>query len=179
MVKQRLIFLTFVLSLTISGCVGLVDRHKEEIVYESGKLQKYSYYDETYGKAGSDSAVFLDAIDIIRRSDSGAMPELKDLPQPKKRRQIPRSYVGIIKNYTTHEIYIPSQNSQATLIIPPQGWTEFIVWSDSFAFTAYVEGKPYRCFKIKVHPGEYPFMCKDYDFMAIIGPRAKGVEGLG
>ncbi|OPX19054.1 MAG: hypothetical protein BZ151_11280 [Desulfobacca sp. 4484_104] len=180
MVKEKLIFLTLMLSLTITGCVGLVDRHQEEIVYENGKLQKFSYYNETYGGSGPNSAVFLDAIDIIRRSDSGAMPELKDLPQPKKRRRIPRSYVGIIKNCTKHEIFIPSQNSQGILTVPPQGWIEFIVWSESFALTAYVDGKPYRCFKIKVHPGEYPFMCQDYDFMAIIGPKAPpGVEGLG
>lgn len=184
MVKKKFIFSILILALLISGCaVGLIDRHVEEILYSNGKLQKYSYYDETYGRSEQDSSVFLDAIDIIRRSDSGALPELKDLPLPKPKRRIikkARSYVGIIRNYTNHQVTVRSQNSAATLTVPPRGWIEFITWSDSVNFTAFVNGKPYRCFKITANPGEYPFKCKDYDFMAIIGaPEPTEVEGLG
>ena len=42
--------------------------------------------------------------------------------------------------------------------------------------TAYHDGKPFYCLKLWADPGEYPFMCEKYDFMAEIvkpeGPRA-------
>jgi hypothetical protein len=34
--------------------------------------------------------------------------------------------------------------------------------------TAYHDGKPFYCLKLSAHPKEYPFMCKQYDFMAEI-----------
>ena len=124
------------------------------------------------------SLVFEDPMNV----DLGALPRMQDLPIPEPQTMAHkkvRQYVGIIRNYTNHEIFIPSQNSQATLTVPPRGWIEFITWSDRVNFTAYVNGKPYRCFKIKAKRGEYPFMCKDYDFMAIISTKTTAVEGLG
>ena len=35
-----------------------------------------------------------------------------------------RSYKGIIRNKTGYEVSIPSQNSDATVLIPPHGWIE-------------------------------------------------------
>ncbi|MFP3867587.1 MAG: hypothetical protein ACLFUU_05420 [Desulfobacteraceae bacterium] len=126
----------------------------------------------------ADSAMLIDPASY----ELAGLPEIRDLPlpqPPKKAHKKVRSYVGVIRNYTNHEIFIPSQNSQGTLMVPPRGWIEFITWTDQVNFTAYVDGKPYRCFKIKAKRGEYPFMCEDYDFMAIIGSKSTAVEGLG
>ena len=80
------------------------------------------------------------------------------------------SYTGIIKNKTRYEISIPSKNSDATLIIPPHSWIKYTIWVPHENVTAYYRGKPYYCLNILAHPGEYPFMCKKYDFMMEILP---------
>jgi hypothetical protein len=77
-------------------------------------------------------------------------------------------YTGIIKNKTNYEINIPSANSGATLTIPANCWIEYIVWTDKYDVTAYHDGKPFYCLKIAAHPNQYPFMCKNYDFMTEI-----------
>jgi hypothetical protein len=77
-------------------------------------------------------------------------------------------YMGIIKNKTKYEVSIPSENSDATLVIPPHGWIEYIIWAHQTDVTAYRDGKPFYCLKLSAHPKEYPFMCKQYDFMAEI-----------
>jgi hypothetical protein len=184
MLNKKIVFLILPLTLICFGCAfGVLDRRFEEIVYSDGKLQKYSYYDESYGSSKGDSSVFLDAIEIIKRSDSGALPELDDLPFPKPQRREPeqvRSYVGIIKNNTNHQVFIPSKNSQGTITVPAKGWVEFVVWKPRFEFTAYRDGKPISCFSISVRPGGYDFMCDRYDFMAIIGVEEPiAVPGLG
>ena len=84
-------------------------------------------------------------------------------------------YTGIIKNKTRFEVSIPSENSDATLTIPPNGWIEYTMWTHKADVTAYHEGKPFYCLKLAAHPQEYPFMCKKYDFMAeIVKPEAAG-----
>jgi hypothetical protein len=72
-------------------------------------------------------------------------------------------------------VSIPSENSDATLVIPPNGWIEYTMWTRQADVTAYHEGKPFYCLKLAAHPKEYPFMCKKYDFMAeIVKPEAAG-----
>jgi hypothetical protein len=78
------------------------------------------------------------------------------------------AYTGIIKNKTKYEVSIPSENSLGTLIIPPQGWVEYTIWTHQSDVTAYRDGKPFYCLKLAAHPQQYPFMCKQYDFMAEI-----------
>jgi hypothetical protein len=79
-----------------------------------------------------------------------------------------RSYTGIIKNNSRCKVSIPSENSDATLLIPPHSWIEFTIWTQKSNVTAYCDGKPFYCLNIFAHPQEYPFMCKKYDFMAEI-----------
>ena len=63
-----------------AGCAsGPLDRHVEEIQYENGKLRKFSYLDDSYGKKG-DSSNFVAAIDTLKQVDPMAIPELQDLP---------------------------------------------------------------------------------------------------
>jgi hypothetical protein len=85
------------------------------------------------------------------------------------------AYTGIIKNKTKYEVSIPSENSDGTLVIPPHGWIEYIIWAHNADVTAYRDGKPFYCLKLVAHPQEYPFMCKKYDFMAeIVKPEPAG-----
>jgi hypothetical protein len=102
--------------------------------------------------------------------DSSALPDLRDLPFPAslKNRREARAYTGIIKNKTAYEVSIPSQNSDATLLIPPHGWIEYTIWTQRSDVTAYHNGKPFYCLNIFAQPHEYPFMCSKYDFMAEI-----------
>lgn len=167
--KIKILFTLIGALLFCLGCVtGPLDQHTEEIVYEHGKLQRFSYMDKSYGKK-EDSSPFLEAIDIIKQVDPMALPELEDLPLPKaeKRKKI-RAYTGIIKNTTKYDISVPSANSSATLTVPAHGWIEYTVWQRHFNLTSYVNGKPFHCHKINVSPKGYPFMCKSYDFMAVI-----------
>ncbi len=85
------------------------------------------------------------------------------------------AYTGIIKNKTGYEVSIPSKNSAGTLVIPPQGWIEYTIWTHQSDVTAYRDGKPFYCLKLSAHPQEYPFLCKKYDFMAeIVKPEPVG-----
>ena len=78
------------------------------------------------------------------------------------------AYTGIIKNNTRYEVSIPSENSDGTLVIPPHGWIEYTIWTHKVDVTAYYDGKPFYCLKLAANPQAYPFMCKNYDFMAEI-----------
>lgn len=167
-------FLAVIVTLLwLSGCVsGPITRHVEEILYDQGKLQKYSYYDESYGEK-TDSSAFTEAIDIIKQADPTALPELDAIVGDSKRQRSMRAYTGIIKNNTKYELSVPSQNSLGTLIIPPKGWIEYTVWEPRARFSPYLNGEPYRCFDIKPKPKAYDFMCKKYDFMAVIDAAEK------
>jgi hypothetical protein len=82
-------------------------------------------------------------------------------------------YTGIIKNNTGCEVSIPSENSDATLVIPAHSWIEYTMWTRSTEVTAYHNGKPFYCLKLFANPCQYPFICKKYDFMAeIVKPEA-------
>ena len=108
------------------------------------------------------SASNVGAIDPPGQTDLASMSESQNV----------RSYTGIIKNKTRYEISIPSENSDATLLIPPNGWIEFTIWTQHSGVTAYHNGKPFYCLNIFAHPQLYSFMCKKYDFMAEIRPPA-------
>jgi len=96
-------------------------------------------------------------------------PDLADLPAASESQEV-RPYIGIIKNKTRNEVSIPSENSDATLLIPPNGWIEFTTWTQHSGVTAYHNGNPFYCLNIFAHPQEYSFMCKKYDFMVEITP---------
>jgi len=111
------------------------------------------------------SSGFAAAIETPRQGDQLAGPELLDGVV----------YTGIIKNKTGYEVSIPSENSDATLIIPAHSWIEYTIWTRRADVTAYRDGKPFYCLKLSAHPKEYPFMCSKYDFMAeIVKPEAVG-----
>jgi hypothetical protein len=89
-------------------------------------------------------------------------------------------YTGIIKNKTCYEVSIPSDNSGATLVIPPYGWIEYTIWTHQFDVAAYHDGDPFYCLKLIANPQAYTFKCKKYDFMAEIvkaEPAGKGKPG--
>jgi hypothetical protein len=153
------------------GCAsGPVDHHAEEIVYQDGKLEKFTYSDDTYGAKG-DAAPFLGAVDVLKKVDPLAIPELEGLPMPGLPKKNARAYTGIIKNRTKYDINIPSLNSDATLTVPAKGFIEYTAWKKHFEVTAYRDGKPFYCLKINATPREYAFMCKKYDFICeVVGP---------
>jgi hypothetical protein len=99
-----------------------------------------------------------------------ALPGRGELPIPANLRENERArrYTGIIKNKTRYEVSVPSENSDATVIIPPHSWIEYTMWTRRANVTAYHDGKPFYCLKLWADPSEYPFMCKKYDFMAEI-----------
>jgi hypothetical protein len=98
------------------------------------------------------------AIGPDSQADPTVLPEVLD----------GRPYTGIIKNRTRYQVSIPSDNSDATLIIPPYGWIEYTIWTHKFDVAAYHNGDPFYCLKLVAHPQEYTFKCKKYDFMAEI-----------
>jgi hypothetical protein len=80
-------------------------------------------------------------------------------------------YTGIIKNNTSCDFSLMSQNSLGTLIVPARSWIEYVVWDPRFEVTPYYDGKPFGCQKVTVTPNGFPYMCKQYDFMVEInGP---------
>ena len=102
--------------------------------------------------------------------DPSALPGRGVLPVPANLRdnQRARRYTGIIKNKTGYEVSVPSENSDAALVIPPHSWIEYTMWTWRTAVTAYHDGKPFYCLKLVADPRAHPFMCSKYDFMAEI-----------
>jgi hypothetical protein len=78
-------------------------------------------------------------------------------------------YVGLIRNCTDCPISVPSENSGATLIVPPQSFIEYTTWTKDFDLTGYLNGKMVFCKRITARPRQFTHMCKSYDFMAEIG----------
>ena len=102
--------------------------------------------------------------------DASALPGRDTLPFPANLRnnETARRYTGIIKNKTRYEVSLPSENSDATLVIPPHSWIEYTMWTRRAKVTAYHDGKPFYCLVLFADLKEYPFMCSKYDFMAEI-----------
>lgn len=170
--NRKILYIIFIAGLFL-GCA--VNKHVEEFVYEGGKIQKYKYYDDTSGKyrtGPEGGSVFLDIVDIIKRGDEYALPELRDLPLTEhnlRKRKRTRSYTGVIQNYTKYDISIPASNSAATILVPAQGWMEYTTWSPTVHLDGYVEGQKIYHQKIVVQPKKYKHMGKEYDFVAAIG----------
>jgi hypothetical protein len=160
-------------------------------------------YSQGSSSLTTNAPVTIGASDLIFDPvDASALPNLRDLPFQRNqiKQERARRYTGIIKNKTRYEVSLPSENSDATLIIPPYSWIEYTAWTKRFGVTAYHNGKPFYCLTINAHPKNYPFMCRKYDFMAeIVKPEPvrrykplrkrrikkrrpkvdKGVKGLG
>jgi hypothetical protein len=98
------------------------------------------------------------ALDHPGEAGLAAMPEVLD----------GYPYTGIIKNRTRYQVSIPSDNSDATLVIPPYGWIKYTIWTHKFDVAAYHNGDPFYCLKLVAHPQQYTFKCEKYDFMAEI-----------
>lgn len=80
-------------------------------------------------------------------------------------------YTGVIKNNTSCDFSLMSQNSLATLIVPARGWIEYVVWDPKFEVIPYYNGQPFGCQNVTVTPKGFPYKCKQYDFMVEInGP---------
>ena len=79
----------------------------------------------------------------------GVRPPLTLLAQdaPPAVSQLPDgvAYTGIIKNKTRYEVSIPSENSDATLVVPAHSWIEYTMWTHQADVTAYRDGKPFYC----------------------------------
>lgn len=120
-------------------------------------------------KAGDPEKPLSDPTQLVFNPvDAQALPVLRDLPQPQGLQKTSRHYTGIIKNKTRYDLYVPSGNSSATLMVPAKGWIEYEAWSRNFDLTAYRDGQPFYCLRIFAYPKKYPFMCKKYDFIAEI-----------
>ena len=117
-------------------------------------------------KAVGTSDLFFDPL----TPDPSALPSRSDFPVPANLydNQRARRYTGIIKNKTGYEVSLPSENSDATLVIPPHSFIEYTMWTWRTSVTAYRDGKPFYCLKLVADPRAYPFMCSQYDFMAEI-----------
>lgn len=102
--------------------------------------------------------------------EASALPGRDVFPVPANLRDNERArrYTGIIKNKTGYEVSVPSENSDATLTIPPHSWIEYTMWTRRANVTVYQDGKPFYCLKLLADPREYAFMCDKYDFMAEI-----------
>ena len=97
------------------GCATF--QSKQEIVYENGKLQKFSYLNESQGsqKGEGDAGAFMDAVEVLQKADPTALPQLADLPAfQKKKNETYRRYTGVIKNTTKTEVSVPSLDSGGT-----------------------------------------------------------------
>jgi hypothetical protein len=163
--------LLFLVSLPIVGlgcAMQPLDHTRREILYEQGKVQKFAYAGDAYGSnRPGESQEFLQAIDILRDVDPSVLPHPADLPtaSPKQAR---RKYVGLIQNFTNYDISIPSDNSGATLIVPAQGWLEYINWGSDVRLKGFVNGKQVYYQSLKAQPGKFKYMGNKYDFMAEI-----------
>jgi hypothetical protein len=150
-------------------CLGYAAAHAQGVGYYSRTPATAVSTDAT--KAVGTGDLFFDPL----TPDPSALPGRSELPVPANLRDNERArrYTGIIKNKTRYEVSVPSENSDATLVIPPHSWIEYTMWTRRANVTAYHDGKPFYCLKLWADPNEYPFMCSNYDFMAeIVKPEA-------
>lgn len=82
-----------------------------------------------------------------------------------------RPYVGLMRNFSARDISIPSQNSDATLILPAQGQLEYIVWKPNVDIFGYADGRQVYFQNIRINPRKkYTFFGKSYYFLAEVCP---------
>jgi hypothetical protein len=80
-------------------------------------------------------------------------------------------YVGLIRNFSDASISIPSQDSDATLILPARGQMEYTVWKPNFDIFGYMEGKQVYYKNIRIEPKKkFTFFGRTYDFLAEVCP---------
>ena len=138
-------------------CLGYVAAHAQGAGVYSRKPATAVATDAT--KAVGSGDLFFDPL----TPDPSALPGRGELPVPANFRynETARRYTGIIKNKTRYEVSVPSENSDATLVIPPHSWIEYTMWTRRANVTAYHDGKPFYCLKLLADPSEYPFMCRN------------------
>jgi hypothetical protein len=166
------------------GCVhiGPSDHKRQEIVYEDGKVQKFSYLGDTYG-ANKETAAndFIEAVDMLKKVDPSVLPNLSDLPgvAPGKAQQgkIQR-YTGVIENFTNYDISIPSGNSGAVLIVPAHRWIEYITWNPNVHLFGFLDGKQVYYQSLCAQPKKFKYMGNSYDFVAAIQPPPEPVQEI-
>ena len=84
-------------------------------------------------------------------------------------------YKGLLRNFSSMDVSIPSQNSGATLILPAGGQMEYIVWKPNFDIFGYVERTQVYYKNITIGPStKYNFFGKTYDFLAEVCPELPG-----
>jgi hypothetical protein len=168
----------------LGSCVhiGPPDHKRQEIVYEDGKVQKFSYYGDTYGaNKGTASNDFIEAVDMLKKADPSALPNLSDLPgvapekvQPEKIQK----YTGLIENFTDYDISIPSGNSGAVLIVPAHRWIEYVTWSPNVHLFGFLDGKQVYYQSLRAQPKKFKYMGNCYDFVAAIQPPPEPVQEI-
>ena len=80
-------------------------------------------------------------------------------------------YVGLVRNFSSVAVSIPSHDSSATLILPPQGQMEYTVWQPNFDIFGYVDGKEVYFKNIRISPNKkFSYFGKSYDFLAEVCP---------
>jgi len=166
--KEKIICLVAVICL---GLAGAIDRTQAgEQIAPSAPVVKYGPEAPVAGT--EQHGVYFEPL-----PDETFLPQMRELPVPRRFKKATRKYTGIIKNQTNCDVSVPSGNSDATLTIPAHGWIEYISWTGAFGLTIYCDGKPYYCLNIHANPKAYPFMCQKYDFMAEI-VKPEGVPGV-
>jgi len=96
-------------------------------------------------------------------------------PDIELRGQEIQPYKGLLRNFSSMDVSIPSQNSSATLILPAGGQMEYIVWKPNFDIFGYVERTQVYHKNITIGPStKYNFFGKTYDFLAEVCPELPG-----
>jgi hypothetical protein len=155
-------------------CLGYVAANAQ-VADVYGPMSDYRMVDPAVSPHAKQAVGAGDLIFDPLTPEATALPGRGELPVPANLwyNERARKYTGIIKNKTRYEVSVPSESSDATLIIPPHSWIEYTIWTRRANVTAYNDGKPFYCLKLLADPSEYPFMCKKYDFMAeIVKPEA-------
>jgi|GEM_PF-2392006 len=173
---KSLLFLVSGCLVISAGCLGQppLSHSRQEILYEQGKLQKFAYAGDIYAPAGSSGvnrAPVLEALNVLKQCDPAALPQLAGLPvleptAPTKSRR----YTGLIQNLSGYDVTIPSDNSEATIIVPAYGWLEYTTWQPEVRLYGFVDGKQVYFQQIRVKPRYYQYLGNHYDFVATIRP---------
>lgn len=157
--KKKIICLVAVICLGLAGAINLAKAGEPSAA--SPPVVKPGPDAPVAGKEGE--GLYFEPL-----PDETILPELRELPVPRRFKKDTQKYTGVIKNKTNYEVAVPSGNSQGILMIPAQGWIEYISWTRNFDLTVYSEGKPFYCLKIYAKPKNYEYMCSRYDFIAEI-----------
>lgn len=84
-------------------------------------------------------------------------------------------YKGLLRNFSSMDVSIPSQDSGATLILPAGGQMDYTVWKPNFDIFGYVGGTQVYYKNITIGPStKYNFFGKTYDFLAEVCPELPG-----